>query len=72
MIKRHPKGVAPRGVTTLGGKSMGYADGGVVKRNTFRSESEKAVDAIYAPKEDNPATKRLNDKIDKAEGGIRG
>ena len=53
----------------------GYANGGVVQANTFRSDAEKQVDQQYAPKavpQPNGATKKLNDKIDAAEGGVRG
>lgn len=51
-------------------KSCGYADGGQV--NTFRSDAEKKVDAMYgkpapAPA-DSAATTRMNKKIEDAGG----
>lgn len=93
-LKGHPKGCASNHVSTISGKSMGYADGGSVGHvktpnngifgsapvvvNTFRSDAEKKVDAIYAPgaghystDRDTP-TQKLNKKIDDAEGGVRG
>lgn len=69
-LKGHPKGCAPRHVTVLAGKNMGYADGGMV--NTFRSDSEKKVDGLYGKPAPDPApnvpTQQLNAKI-KAAGG---
>lgn len=63
----------------------GYADGGPVKVNTFRSAAEKKVDAIYGPQQraattnpvaqPNAATQRLDKKIQDAEDpdqGVRG
>lgn len=50
------------------GDSPGYVNGGEV--NTFRSDAEKKVDSLYGKAAPDPvdATKRLNDKIDKAGG----
>lgn len=48
-----------------GRSAKDYADGGLV--NTFRSDAEKKVDALYG-KQSPSATQKLNEKIDKAGG----